>query len=67
MTRDEKYLADRQTRAKIKKAARLRDHPSAADGERRACFAAVARLVKRLHYTVRSHEKYWTAKAEEKP
>lgn len=65
VTRDEKYLADKQIRGKIKKAARLRDHPSAAAGERRACFAAVARLVKRLHFTARSHDKYWKAKENE--
>jgi hypothetical protein len=62
--RDEKYQADRVTRGKIKKIARLRDHPATPDNERRASFFATERLVKRLNYGHKSYERYFRNELE---
>jgi len=62
--RDEKYQADRVTRGKIKKVARLRDHPATPHGERRAAFSATERLVRTLNYGHKSYERYFKDELE---
>lgn len=60
----EKYQADAVTRGKIKKVARLRDHPATPAGERHGAFYAVARLVTRLNFSKKSFDKHFGAGSE---
>lgn len=57
--RAQKCESDYAVRGKIKKVARLRDHPATPAGERRASFAAVTRLVKKLYYSKKSFDRYF--------